>query len=143
MEFQRDWLRHCKKVADQIKYLSLFESSDSILKVFSIEMDATILSDILKCLHSFMLFDEKMEVNEKKRRNMIVLWLSCFPKCGRFHLNVAFLDDNEKALLRSIFDWLHQQLDLSRRQMEKEGLTLNLNDEDEILEMIRQQYPIS
>ena len=108
MEFQRDWSRHCNTDHYRIKYLSMFSPENTVSTIFNIEMPANILSDICGVFYRLTI-DDGIESNfhlEEGKNRFIMSWMNAIPRCGRFDLNVAFLENGEKEKIRSICTWL-------------------------------------
>ena len=115
MDFQRDWNR-CSTNSRRIQYLQLFSSPLTATKsIFSVEMDAIILCDIIKALST--LTNENGDgcgaddIHCSGTEDYFVLkWIFAIPECGGFSFNIAFFGESEKKALKKMFSWLDKKI---------------------------------
>ena len=111
MEFQRDWNRFCKTHSEKIRYMSLYSPEVAVTTIFSVEMGATVLSDICRSLYQIIINDAvyPSDTIREGKFMFVMKWMNAIPKSGRFSLNSAFLGESEKENIRSICIWLGKQ----------------------------------
>jgi len=114
MKFQRDWDRYCSTTEKRIQYLRLFPSPIMAAKsIFSVEMDAIVMCDIINALSMLMSGDEYDSLFEDNNctsmKDFVLEWVFAISECGRFEFNVAFFGADEKRALNQIFSWLNKQ----------------------------------
>ena len=101
MEFLRDWRRCCGTPEQKRAYLSVVGPS-AFEELFRADLDAQVLAQVLSALHG--------AAAEADSAAAIPLeaWLLAISRTGRFDLNMAFVDKDERAqateLLRRCVD---------------------------------------
>ena len=114
MKFQRDWDRYCTTTGKGVQYLRLFPSPVMAAKsIFSGEMDAIVMCDIINVLSMVMNDDEHGSLCEDNNctsmKDFVLEWIFAISECGRFEFNIAFIGADEKRALNQIFSWLNKQ----------------------------------
>ncbi|GMH82896.1 hypothetical protein TrVE_jg2157 [Triparma verrucosa] len=97
MKFDRDYRRHCPTLPLKLRYLSLCTSS-ICPKIWSTEIDVSILGSIIDTLVHCIL--------EGGERDFVVGWMKGLKGCGRFKLNVCFLDDGQVKGVEKIVEFI-------------------------------------
>ena len=121
MEFERDWRRHCCKgddmVSKKVKYLRLC-GTEVARKLFRTELDANLMGAVLDALDKMLTLQgqgQEDEVQDEASSSdslspltlpEVVSWLNLFPSCGRFSLNLSFLEPQHLKSAHAIIDWV-------------------------------------
>lgn len=112
-------------------------SPERIAEIHRIEMDANTMEQIIESLHLFL----GLSSNEGDAYSVTVVsflrrWMISLTKCGRFSLNVEFLDANHKHLLLGIMEYLVQER-VGGRSEELNG------DKEDVLNNLLMLYKIN
>ena len=103
MEFERDWRRHCagegKTGSDRYRYLKLVSPSVA-RSIWGTEIDATVMGCVIDTVAYAV-----SEVTEEIDVGVALDWMKVMTECGRFELNVKFLEEGQGEAAGRIFDW--------------------------------------
>jgi len=108
-------------------------SPEVIADIHKIEMDANTMEQIIESLHLFIELSSS-EVYSVTVASFLRRWMVSLTKCGRFFLNVEFLEAKHKNLILGIMEYLLQE-----RVDEREGLN---GDEEDIFNNLLMLYKI-
>ena len=90
MEFLRDWRRCCATPEQKRAYLSVVGPS-TFEQLFRADLDAHVLAQVLSALHG------APAEADSAAAMPLEAWLLAISRTGRFDLNMAFLDNDERA----------------------------------------------
>ena len=110
-------------------------SPERIAELHKIEMDATTMEQIIESLH---LFIELRVPSNEGDASFLRRWMISLTKCGRFSLNVEFLETKHTNLILGIMEYIVQEQE--RVGGRSEGVN---GDEEDILDnLLRMLYKI-
>ena len=104
MEFLRDWRRCCGTPEKKRAYLSVVGPS-AFEELFRADLDAQVLAQVLSALHGAPAEEDGAAALPLER------WLLAISRTGRFDLNMAFLDNDERA---QVAELLHLSVDRAK-----------------------------
>ena len=108
-------------------------SPERIAEIHRIEMDANMMEQIIESLHHFI--ELRVSSNEGDA-SFLRRWMISLTKCGRFSLNVEFLEAKHTNLILGIMEYLVQERVGGRSEEVDE-------DEEDILKnLLRMLYKI-
>ena len=99
MIFDREWRRHCKDYASKWRLLSLCGPAHAG-SLWTTEIDANIMGAIIETLD----FMTNPPQEGKPDAGGVLEWLRMLTGCGRFDLNVNFLDQEQVKKVGTLLD---------------------------------------
>lgn len=121
-QLEKDWRQCCQTFQEKTIYMQEIITPAKFVSLYeNTSIDPSFMSDLIAVLydHVDVSTEEKQQQdaevnfffpNSTDRSKFILHWMEALPKCGRFELNISFMDSKEKQSVKYIIHWLGDAL---------------------------------
>ena len=121
-QLEKDWRQCCQTFQEKTIYMQTRITPAKFVSLYeSTSLDPSFMSALIAVLydHVDVSTEEKQQQdaevayffsNSTDRSKFILQWMEALPNCGRFELNISFMDKKEKQSVKHIIHWLGDAL---------------------------------